>query len=381
MHWFPVILLLLVVVAVVRLVRWRRRRRGGRRTRLKFTGTGQAFVGLTLTVGFAAINTGNNLLYLLLGMQLSMIVVSGVLSELALRSLSLTRQPPGEIYAGVPFLTQITLTNNKRRVPSFSLEVEDHLEGQETAKKCFFLKLPPESTLQTSYRMTCPRRGEHHLTSSTLSTRFPFGFFRKLKRADVSTTLLVYPAIEPVSPLLHQMSGRQGQQPRQARGHGQEFHGLRAHRPGDDIKSVHWKRSARTGQLIVRERAADHARTILLVVHDVLAEGVGMAPASLTDALATLAASVLAHLVDEGAEVTMLLGEDRFLVTADRRGWRSAMTALARMSTRPAGSPLPELAGGFSGGRILLTTPLNTPMSATFDLRLEPQKPPVEETP
>ena len=74
---------------VVRMRRWLRPPR-----RLRATREGKYFVGITLGVGFAAVNTGNNLLYLLLGMMLSLIIASGILSEVSLRDLSLTRTPP-----------------------------------------------------------------------------------------------------------------------------------------------------------------------------------------------------------------------------------------------------------------------------------------------
>src|SRR3954447_10261009 len=104
----------------VRLRRWMRPPRS-----LKTTREGKYFIGITIGVGFAAINTGNNLLYLLLGMMLSLIVASGILSEMSLRAIDVTRQPPQRIYARTPFLMGIGLANQKRRFPSFSIEVED----------------------------------------------------------------------------------------------------------------------------------------------------------------------------------------------------------------------------------------------------------------
>src|SRR5690349_11254979 len=93
--------------------------------RLRFTREGRWFCGITLGIGVAAINTGNNLLYLILGLMLSLIVASGILSESALRRLEITRQPPTRVHAGRPFLMGITLRNHKRRLPSFSIEIED----------------------------------------------------------------------------------------------------------------------------------------------------------------------------------------------------------------------------------------------------------------
>jgi uncharacterized protein (DUF58 family) len=59
-----------------------RRRRAKRKFRL--TREGRVFLFVTIGVGFAAVNTANNLLYLVLGLLLSLLLVSGVLSDLAL---------------------------------------------------------------------------------------------------------------------------------------------------------------------------------------------------------------------------------------------------------------------------------------------------------
>jgi uncharacterized protein (DUF58 family) len=91
--------------------------------KLKFTREGKYFLGITLGVGFAAINTGNNLLYLLLGMMLSLIIVSGVMSELSLRTLTVKRRLPARAQVGRSHLVEIEVYNNKRRVPSYAIEV------------------------------------------------------------------------------------------------------------------------------------------------------------------------------------------------------------------------------------------------------------------
>src|SRR5690606_14769978 len=86
--------------------------------RLKFTREGKYFLGITLGVGFAAINTGNNLLYLLLGMLLALIIVSGAMSELALRNLTITRRLPARAQAGRPHVVEIEVHNRKKRLAS-----------------------------------------------------------------------------------------------------------------------------------------------------------------------------------------------------------------------------------------------------------------------
>src|ERR1700687_3848829 len=91
--------------------------------RLKFTREGKFFVGITLGVGFAAINTANNLLYVLLGMLLALIVVSGIMSELSLRDLTVVRRLPLRSQVGRAHLVEIEVFNHKGRVASYGLEV------------------------------------------------------------------------------------------------------------------------------------------------------------------------------------------------------------------------------------------------------------------
>src|SRR5262245_66116724 len=93
--------------------------------RLSFTREGKIIVILSVAVGFAAINTGNNLLYLLLAWLLSFIIASGVLSELTLRALSVERRPPPRIYASEPFLMEAVIKNGKAKRAAYSSEVED----------------------------------------------------------------------------------------------------------------------------------------------------------------------------------------------------------------------------------------------------------------
>ena len=98
--------------------RLRRRLRPPRR--LSFTREGRLIVIMSVGVGFAAINTGNNLLYLLLGWLLSFIIASGILSEMTLKRLKVDRRPPPRVFAGEPFLMEVVIQNAKNNRASFS---------------------------------------------------------------------------------------------------------------------------------------------------------------------------------------------------------------------------------------------------------------------
>ena len=243
------------------------------RRRLSFTREGRLIVVLSIGVGFAAINTGNNLLYLLLGWLLSFIIASGILSELTLKTLRVARRPPPRVFAGEPFLMEVVITNGKPKRASFSIEVEDLVGATPIDKRCYFLKIPAGKFQRTSYRHTFQRRGLYTLTGYRLATKFPFALFRKSRDVEDPLEVLVYPARTPV-PRPPPKTTVRGDASANRLGRRGEFFGLRERRLGDDRRDVHWRSSARTGRLLVREYEDELARRVVIGVDNALPEAV-----------------------------------------------------------------------------------------------------------
>jgi uncharacterized protein (DUF58 family) len=228
--------------------------------KLKVTREGKYFIGITFGVGFAAINTGNNLLYLLLGMLLSMIVVSGVLSELSLRELTVVRRLPPRAQVARPHLVEIEVFNHKRRIPSYAIEVEDLRAGQPADKRCFFLKISPRSAQVAAYRRTPARRGRDRHVGFRVATRFPFGLFEKSRELNAEGDLIIYPAVDAVVLPSNLPGDRMGGNSALGRGSGDEILSLRLMREGDDPRDIYWRKSVE--QMIVRERAREVRRDV-----------------------------------------------------------------------------------------------------------------------
>jgi uncharacterized protein (DUF58 family) len=247
--------------------RLRRRLRPPRR--LRFTREGRIIVLLAVGVGFAAINTGNNLLYLLLGWLLSFIIASGILSEMTLKRLNVERRPPPRVYANEPFLMEVVIENGKEKRASFSIEVEDLIAGAPLDKRCYFLKIPAGKSQRTSYRHTFVRRGLYRLSGYRLATKFPFALFRKSRDVDAPIEVLVYPARVAV-PRPPARTTSKGDAAANRLGRRGEFFGLRERRAGDDRRDVHWRSSARTGRLLVREYEDELARYVIIGVDNAL---------------------------------------------------------------------------------------------------------------
>ena len=241
--------------------------------RLKFTREGKFFVGITLGVGFAAVNTGNNLLYLLLGMLLALIIVSGLMSELSLRDLTVVRRLPLRAQVGRPHLVEIEVFNNKGRVPSYAIEVEDLRAGQPADKRCFFLKISPKSAQVAAYRRTPAKRGRDKHVGFRIATRFPFGLFEKSREVPAEGELIIYPAVDLVQLPALPAGRHAGGDAAFGRGHGDDYLGLKLLRAGEDPRDVHWRKSAAVGQLVTRERAREARPDIVLPLDVVKPEG------------------------------------------------------------------------------------------------------------
>jgi uncharacterized protein (DUF58 family) len=267
------------------------------------------FLLITFGVGVSAINTGNNLLYLVLGMLLALILASGILSHMALLELSVVRSPPQRIFARTPFLMGLSATNGKARLPSFSLEIEELASGDDvagTGKRCFFLKLPPVGTEQTSYRHTFERRGRHALGGFRIATRFPFGLFVKYLYVLSPIDLLVFPELREVPASAPRRGGR-GEIALPKRGRHGDFFAARDYREGDDVADIHWRLSARAARPIVREREDESASRITLEIDNQLAEGLpeeaARAARDELEAAISLGASLAVHHLGRGEAV------------------------------------------------------------------------------
>jgi uncharacterized protein (DUF58 family) len=237
--------------------------------KLRLTREGKYFIGITFGVGFAAINTGNNLLYLLLGMLLSLIVVSGVMSELSLRHLTVMRRLPPRAQVGRAHLVEIEVYNHKQRVPSYAIEIEDLRAGQPADKRCFFLKISPKSAQVAAYRRTPARRGRDRHVGFRVATRFPFGLFEKSRELSADGDLIIYPAVDPVRLPPDQPGRRSGGEGAFGRGAGDEIVGVRPMRPGDDPRDIYWRKSTVPDQFVLRERARETRRDVQLTIDPV----------------------------------------------------------------------------------------------------------------
>ena len=325
---------------------------GGARIGWRTTREGKVFLLVTFGVGIAAVNTGNNLLFLVLGFLLALTILSGVMSELVLRFVRVERRLPERAFAGQVALIELVLRNGKSRLESYSLEVEDLVTGTPTERRCYFLKVAPGGEQVAAYRRTPARRGVLRLDGFRVATRYPFGIIEKSRSWDAPGELLVYPALRPAPDAgLTRVLGAQDV-PAARIGAGSEFAGLREVREGDDARTVHWRRSAALGRIVVRERHRDEALRVALVVDNARPEGADAAWEAALEETISRAAWLAQRALARGAAVEVLARGERSPFVAAGSAADPVWRFLALLAPIPA-KGAPPLAAAGSGARVL----------------------------
>ena len=237
-----------------------RRLRGWRR--IRFTTGGAVFSVGSLAVGFAAGNTGNNLLYLLFGAMLGFIGLSGWLSERVLRQLEIRRRTPRGVTVERPLRITYYVTNRKRWFPTLAV----YLIETGLPEAAFLGRVGSGESVAVGSENHFVRRGVYPLETLTLSTSFPFGLFTKERDVPLPGELVIWPRSDrpiprsaPPGGLARPQFSDSSEGAPAARG---EYRGLREYRVGDDPRDIHWKTTAKIGTPVTREYDQDTNETV-----------------------------------------------------------------------------------------------------------------------
>src|SRR5262245_30694183 len=322
-----------------------------------------AAVGL----GVAAVNTGNNLAYLLCSMLLALIIVSGMLSDLTIRGLHVTVSLPEAIHATQPALVTIALVNRKRRFASYSVALEA-LDRPLPGRTGLFTRWRPQRTLDDRLRaiglmdrrglgtprrlaylarlsagterivgweITFAARGRRRLPRLRAATAFPFGLFVKTGPPLLyDEEVLVYPAVHPVH-LREYREAASGEAAARRRGRGHDLYNLRAYRAGDEPHLIHWPTSAKSGSLMVRELEEDATEDTRIVL-----VGAGAANGERLEQRISEAASLAVQLLRGGTGVELTGAAGTVPLGRGRAHERRILTALALYAPgRPSENP------------------------------------------
>ena len=313
------------------------------------TRAGIVYVLVTLVIGIAALNTGNNLLYIVVAAMLAAILVSGVVSAWVLRWLELDVRLPEHLFAGRAVLGRIVLHNPRRFFPSFSIRVVSTRKEKSKAVKqwewepttfafpfnrpreqqwlhlpdrrlrrvavvppppgifqgmAYFPYVPPKAELSADLELKFERRGRYREDSFGLATRFPFAFLTKTRHVSLLREVLVYPRVGPTDELFEILPLVRGEWESFVRGRGSDLYRIREYMSEDSARHVDWKATAKSGSLKVREFAREDERKLCVVFDN---PEPGMVSENAYETAVELTASLAWHFSTQDAEMSFVV--------------------------------------------------------------------------
>jgi len=239
-----------------RLWLWWRRRAAERR----ITRAGWIFLAGTVTVGTAALLTGNNLMFLVVAAMLAMLLVSDFVNRLSLAGLELDLHLPEHLPARQKLPARIWVRNTKQWTPAFSI----HLRGAagSVVSPLYFPVLPGRAVAEETVQVTFPRRGPHSEDAFVFASSFPFGFLERQAPVELRRRVLVYPCLQPQPGFEDLLAAVRGDLEVHQRGWGHDFYRIRPYKAFESARHVDWKATAHTGTLQVREFAREEERLL-----------------------------------------------------------------------------------------------------------------------
>jgi uncharacterized protein (DUF58 family) len=313
------------------------------------TRAGIVYVLITLVIGIAALNTGNNLLYIVVAAMLAAILVSGIVSAWVLRWLELDIRLPEHVFVGRAVVARIVLHNPRRWLPSFSIRVvstrkrsdKPAMQWQwESTTFAFPFNRPPaeqwlrlpdlrlrrttvappppgifegmayfpyiaaKAELSANLELKFKRRGRYCEDSFGLATRFPFAFLTKTRHVALTREVLVYPRIDSTDELFEVLPLVRGEWESFVRGRGTDLYRIREYMSEDTARHVDWKATAKSGSLKVREFAREDERKLCIVFDN---PEPGMISETAYEKAVNLTASMAWHFADQDAEVSFVI--------------------------------------------------------------------------
>lgn len=288
------------------------------------------FFILTVIVGFSAINTGNNLLYLVFSVLVAVIIASGIISESSLRNIDVSLRFPEHIFATEETTLELSLINRKRFIPSFSLTVgvvtRDEKEKKWSLrirelftgpqiergfnKLAHYAILPGSAKVSQRIAYTFKKRGSYQITGFMISTKFPFGFLRKTYEREAVGEVIVYPQPQPVGSFSASVPILAGWLESSKRGNSTDLYRLRHYVPNDNMRHVDWKATARSKRLMVKEFTDEDERRFTLILDDYYNQDIDTFTESFERAV-VLVASLAEYFSKQGSEIRLLTPKEQ----------------------------------------------------------------------
>jgi uncharacterized protein (DUF58 family) len=323
------------------------------------TREGLAYMALVLVIGIAALNTGNNLLFIIVSAMLAAIIVSGVSSAAMLQRVEMELSVPEHVFAKEDVIGRVQIHNRSRWWPAFSISVVPPKIKPAKSKwvlhrsifrwppkappeqqwlkipdlylsrivvppvradivkdPVYFPYIPAETMANAEVELTFPKRGRYVQDGFGVSTRFPFSFLKKTRRIALKREVVVYPDVEPTDDMFHVLPMITGEFESFVAGRGYDLYRIREYLPEDSARHVDWKATAKTGALKVREFTREDERKLRIVFDNPSPDSVSP---EAYEKYVSLAASLAWYFVSEKTDLSFATPEP--LQTADVYGF------------------------------------------------------------
>jgi uncharacterized protein (DUF58 family) len=263
--------------------------------------------------------------YVLFWASACLLAAGYVYARRSLRGVSIARRLAGNrIFHNEPLPLILALRHPPGCSRAFIIRDPVHSLTQETTETHeYVLQAEPEASEdELKHSLDFPLRGHYRLGPLVLQGSDAVGLFTRSVEAGRAAEVLVYPRPLPLPKVyLRGLSSYRLSELRTAplAGATQEFYGIRPYQYGDDLRRIHWKSTARTGRLAIKEyeHRVSTAATIVLDLHRQAHRGSG-AQSTLEYAV-TIAASLARHVVDSGNSLSLIsTGAERFLLPMER---------------------------------------------------------------
>lgn len=243
------------------------------RTRLRLTADGFAVVVISLCILGASYVQHVNLLLLLFAFLSASAITAALFCRRNLKGVSVERKLPPEAFVGKTALVQIELSRKAGRKYEWGVVVEDALEQDGAPRerpRVYFQSLAPRSRRRQSYEIHPRQRGRIDFKQLHVSSRFPLGVFERQCVWKLEDSLVVFPQLGQLHETWRRrMRGQHSLFASRTPDSGVndfDFHSLREYRTGDSLRHIHWRTTARRGEVMVKEFEPLETRDTLLLL-------------------------------------------------------------------------------------------------------------------
>jgi uncharacterized protein (DUF58 family) len=301
------------------------------RSHYEITRGGWVYAAAVATVVLAAVNTSNNLLYMVLAALLAVLVLSGFLCALNFRFLRFDLRLPATCFAGEPFPFSIQIRNQRNVFPAFSLQAGPVSGSPMRFEPLYFPLILADTQSGQAGTARFLRRGRYDISELRGTSRYPFGFFTRSRKYDVMSECVCFPAIVPQEKIDFAGLDDQGSIERFEKGLGFDLHTIRDYVQSDSARHVHWKASAKTAALKTREYAAEESHRVLIGFDRFGGPG----DTDDFERQVAYAASLVFYLIRDGIEVAFVSDDWRTEQTAPASLLEPILSYLATVEMSP----------------------------------------------